>query len=160
MITEHGKRGAHHLLPHVPPPEEMPHAAGSRGRRARRAERDSPALRRELRAGPGSRLEDALELIDPEVVDHRGGAQGDLRGRDARRQKWEQVSAGSAFHDVSVTIEQNVVSGDTSVNRYTVRGTHTDSGRRYEVLGLPRRRPCRRTPPAVPADRPDPAVVQ
>ncbi|WP_059007714.1 ester cyclase [Streptomyces specialis] len=82
------------------------------------------------------RLEDALELIDPEVVDHRGGTQGDHRGRDAWRQKWEQASAGGAFQDVSVTIEQNVVSGDTSVNRYTVRGTHTDSGRRYEVLGL------------------------
>lgn len=80
------------------------------------------------------RLEDALKLIDPEVVDHRGGTQGDHRGRDAWRQKWESMSAGSAFHDVSLTIEQNVVSGDTSVNRYTLRGTHTDSGRRYEVL--------------------------
>ncbi|GAB2781022.1 ester cyclase [Amycolatopsis magusensis] len=82
------------------------------------------------------RLEDALKLIDPEVVDHRGGTQGDHRGREAWRQKWEQMSASSAFHDVSVTIEQNVVSGDTSVNRYTIRGTATDSGRRYEVLGL------------------------
>jgi ketosteroid isomerase-like protein len=82
------------------------------------------------------RLEDALKLIDPEVVDHRGGTQGDHRGRDAWRQKWESMSAGSAFHDVSLTIEQNVVSGDTSVNRYTLRGTHTDSGRRYEVLVL------------------------
>ncbi|POM25796.1 SnoaL-like polyketide cyclase [Actinomadura rubteroloni] len=80
------------------------------------------------------RLEDALKLIDPEVVDHRGGTQGDHRGRDAWRQKWESMSADSAYHDVSLTIEQNVVSGDTSVNRYTLRGTHTDSGRRYEVL--------------------------
>ncbi|MET7783684.1 nuclear transport factor 2 family protein [Streptomyces sp. NPDC005388] len=82
------------------------------------------------------RLEGALELIDPEVVDHRGGTQGDHRGRDAWRQKWERMSGGSAFHDVSVTIEQNVVSGDTSVNRYTSRGAHTDSGRRYEVLSM------------------------
>jgi ketosteroid isomerase-like protein len=82
------------------------------------------------------RLEDALALVDPEVIDHRGGAEGDHRGRDAWRQKWERASAGSAFHDVSVTIEQNIVSGDTSVNRYTMRGTHTASGRRYEVLGL------------------------
>ncbi|MGV9678604.1 ester cyclase [Nocardia sp. NPDC003482] len=79
-------------------------------------------------------LEDALKLIDPEIVDHRGGTQGDHHGRDAWRQKWERLSADSAFHDVSLTIEQNVVSGDTSVNRYTMRGTHTDSGRRYEVL--------------------------
>ncbi|WP_112277296.1 ester cyclase [Lentzea terrae] len=82
------------------------------------------------------RLEDALELIAPEVVDHRGGTQGDHRGREAWRQKWERMSASSEFHDVSVTIEQNVVSGDTSVNRYTLRGTRTDSGRRYEVLGM------------------------
>jgi ketosteroid isomerase-like protein len=82
------------------------------------------------------RLEDALKLIDPEVIDHRGGTQGDHRGREAWRQKWQQASADSAFHDVSVTIEQNVVSGDTSVNRYAVQGTHTDSGRRYDVVGL------------------------
>jgi ketosteroid isomerase-like protein len=82
------------------------------------------------------RLEDALTLVDPEVVDHRGGTEGDHRGRDAWRQKWERMSAGSAFHDVSVTIEQNIVSGDTSANRYTSRGTHTASGRRYEVLGM------------------------
>lgn len=82
------------------------------------------------------RLDDALELIDPKVLDHRGGTQGDHLGRDAWRQKWERMSAGSAFHDVSVTIEHNVVSGDTSVNRYTMRGTRTDSGRHYEVLGL------------------------
>ncbi|MFJ2832724.1 ester cyclase [Streptomyces sp. NPDC087263] len=82
------------------------------------------------------RLEDALTLVGPEVVDHRGGTEGDHRGRDAWRQKWESMGAGSAFHDVSVTIEQNVVSGDTSVNRYTSRGTHTESGRRYEVLGM------------------------
>ncbi|MGW7544709.1 ester cyclase [Streptomyces sp. NPDC054770] len=82
------------------------------------------------------RLDEALELIDPEVVDHRGGTQGDHRGRDAWRQKWERMGAGSAFHDVSVTIEQNVVCGDTSVNRYTSRGTHTETGRRYEVLSM------------------------
>lgn len=35
-----------------------------------------------------------------------------------------------------MTIEHNVASGDTSVNRYTLRGTHTASGRRYEILGL------------------------
>ena len=82
------------------------------------------------------RFDDALALIDPEAIDHRGGTEGDHSGRDAWRQKWERASAGSEFHDVSVTIEQNVVSGDTSVNRYTMRGTHTASGRRYEVLGM------------------------
>lgn len=80
------------------------------------------------------RLDDALAFIDPDVIDHRGGLDGDHHGRDAWRQKWER--AGDGFHDVSVTIEQNVESGDTSVNRYTIRGTHTSSGQRYEVLGL------------------------
>lgn len=83
-----------------------------------------------------SRFEDALELIDPDVVDHREGAHVDHRGRDAWRRKWERGRADSMFRNVSLTIEQNVVSGDTSVNRYTVRGTHTASGRRYEVLSL------------------------
>ncbi|MFI7275412.1 ester cyclase [Streptomyces sp. NPDC049879] len=82
------------------------------------------------------RLDDALALIDPEVLDHRGGTQGDHHGRAAWRRKWERMGADSAFHDVSVTIEQNVVAGDTSVNRYTTRGTHTASGRHYAVLGM------------------------
>lgn len=81
------------------------------------------------------RLDDALALIDPDVIDHRGGAAGDHYGIDAWRRKWESVG-DYGFHDVSVTIEQNVEAGDTSVNRYTSRGTHTESGRRYEVLGM------------------------
>ncbi|HEX3790602.1 MAG TPA: ester cyclase [Pseudonocardiaceae bacterium] len=82
------------------------------------------------------RLDDALMLIDPDVVDHRGGARGDRPGRVAWRQKWEQMVADKTFRDVSMTIEQNVVAGDTSVNRYTLRGTHAASGRHYAVLGI------------------------
>ena len=81
------------------------------------------------------RLDDLLELIDPDVIDHRGGSLGDYRGRDAWRQKWENLS-DSRFHDISVTIEQNVEDGDISVNRYTSRGIHSASGRRYEVLSM------------------------
>jgi ketosteroid isomerase-like protein len=83
------------------------------------------------------RFDEALELIDPDVVDHRGGDQGDHHGKEAWRRKWEWMASGeTGFHDVSVTIEQNVEAGETSVNRYTSRGTHTASGRRYEVLGM------------------------
>jgi predicted ester cyclase len=81
------------------------------------------------------RMEEALALIDPDVIDHRGGSSGDHHGIEAWRQKWEGLG-DYGFHDVSVTIEQNVTAGDTSVNRYTSRGTHTATGRRYEVLGL------------------------
>jgi ketosteroid isomerase-like protein len=82
------------------------------------------------------RLDDVLALIDPDAVDHRGGTMGDHHGRAAWRRKWEEIGADRTFHDISMTIEQNVVAGDTSVNRYTLRGTHTASGRRYEILGI------------------------
>ena len=81
------------------------------------------------------RLDDALSLIDPEVIDHRGGVEGDHHGRDAWRRKWERMTV-IGFRDVSVTVEQNVAAGDTSVNRYTSRGTHPASGRRYEVVSM------------------------
>ncbi|MDP4505553.1 ester cyclase [Nonomuraea turcica] len=83
------------------------------------------------------RMEEALALVDPEVIDHRGGADGDHYGIDAWREKWEQVlSGGSGFHDVSVVVEQNVATDDLSANVYLSRGTHTASGRRYEVRGM------------------------
>jgi ketosteroid isomerase-like protein len=78
-----------------------------------------------------------LALIDEDVLDHRGGAVGDHRGRAAWRQKWELMAAGGyGFTDTSVTVEQNVASGDTSVNRYTSRGTDAATGRRYEVTSM------------------------
>jgi ketosteroid isomerase-like protein len=78
-----------------------------------------------------------LALIDEDVIDHRGGAVGDHRGRAAWRQKWELMAAGGyGFTDTSVTVEQNVASGDTSVNRYTSRGTDAATGRRYEVTSM------------------------
>jgi predicted ester cyclase len=73
-------------------------------------------------------------LIDPDVLDHRGGTSGDHRGLTAWKDKWEHMYDG--LRDVSVTIEHNVASGDFSANRYTLRGTHAASGRSYEVTGL------------------------
>lgn len=82
-------------------------------------------------------FEEALALIDPDVVDHRGGAEGDHVGIGAWREKWERVGAGGgAFRDTSVTVEQNVASDEFSVNRYAMRGTHSASGRDYEVMGM------------------------
>jgi ketosteroid isomerase-like protein len=82
-------------------------------------------------------MDEAVALIDPEVIDHRGGSDGDHYGIDAWREKWEQVLSGeSGFHDVSVVVEQNVATDDLSANVYLSRGTHTASGRRYEVRGM------------------------
>lgn len=77
---------------------------------------------------------DALALIAPDVIDHRGGVSGDHQGLAAWEDKWEHMYDG--LRDVSATIEHNVASGDFSVNRYTLRGTHAASGRRYKVTGL------------------------
>jgi ketosteroid isomerase-like protein len=82
-------------------------------------------------------LDAGLALIDPDVVDHRGGTQGDHRGRAAWQQKWERLAAGgNVVTDMSVTVEQNVAAGDTSVNRYTSRGTDPATGRRYAVTSM------------------------
>src|SRR5262245_12113442 len=83
--------------------------------------------------GAGRRAE-ALALIDPDVLDHRGGTSGDHRGLAAWEEKWEHMYDG--LRDVRVAIEHNVASGDFSANRYTLRGAHAASGRSYEVTGL------------------------
>jgi predicted ester cyclase len=80
------------------------------------------------------RAAEAVTLIAPDAIDHRGGGSGDHIGPAARSDKWEQMHGD--LHDVSLTIEQNVASGEFSVNRYTFRGTHTASGRRVEITGI------------------------
>jgi predicted SnoaL-like aldol condensation-catalyzing enzyme len=87
--------------------------------------------RRNVELFSAGRREEALALIDSDAIDHRGGADGDHKGVAAWRQKWERMDDG-----VQVTIEHNVASGDFSVNRFTVRGTHVASGRCYEVTGI------------------------
>jgi predicted SnoaL-like aldol condensation-catalyzing enzyme len=86
--------------------------------------------RRIIELSNAGRHEEALALIHADAVDHRGGAIGDHRGVAAWQEKWERMD------DVQLKIEGNVASGDFSVNRYTVRGTHTASGRPYEVTGI------------------------
>lgn len=83
--------------------------------------------------GAGRQAE-ALTLIAPEAIDHRGGTSGDHIGPAAWKDKWDHMHGG--LRDVSLTIEHNVACGDFSVNRYTFRGTHTVSGRRVEVTGI------------------------
>ncbi|MFI6319176.1 ester cyclase [Nonomuraea sp. NPDC050556] len=82
-------------------------------------------------------MDEALALVDQDVIDHRGGTQGDHHGRAAWRDKWLALLEGPQdFHDVEVTVEQNIASDDISVNRYRSRGTHTASGRRYDVTSM------------------------
>ncbi|MFG6197372.1 ester cyclase [Nonomuraea sp. JJY05] len=83
------------------------------------------------------RIDEGLALIDPDVIDHRGGSDGDHHGLAAWREKWERaLSGGTGFHDMSVTVEQNISTDDLSTNVYLSCGTHTASGRRYEVRGM------------------------
>lgn len=83
--------------------------------------------------GAGQQAE-ALTLIAPDAIDHRGGTSGDHIGPAAWKDKWDHMH--DDLRDISLTIERNVTSGDFSVNRYTFRGTHTASGRRVEVTGI------------------------
>lgn len=101
---------------------------------AGRAVSAAEAHRRIVELFEAGRRDEALALIDPEAIDHRGGLLGDQVGRAAWRAKWENMNDG--FQDVSMTTETSVASGDFSVHRYTIRGLHVASGRRYEVTGI------------------------
>ncbi|MEV0234517.1 ester cyclase [Nonomuraea sp. NPDC050786] len=93
--------------------------------------------RRIIELYQAGRWEEGLAFIDPEVIDHRGGTDGDHHGLAAWKDKWERAfSGGTGFHDMSVTVEQNVSTDDLSANVYLSSGTHTASGRRYEVRGI------------------------
>ncbi|MEV6646608.1 nuclear transport factor 2 family protein [Amycolatopsis sp. NPDC051371] len=85
------------------------------------------------------RLDDGLSYLDPDVVDHRGGAGGDHHGIDAWRAKWEAMAGGAFFadfRDVAVRVERNVADGEFSVNRYTSSGTQLSTGRSYAVTSM------------------------
>lgn len=80
------------------------------------------------------RHNEALALIDDDAIDHRGGIRGDVYGIAAWRDKWEHMYDG--LSDVSVIVEQNIASGEYSTNRYTLRATHDETGRSYQVNGI------------------------
>jgi predicted ester cyclase len=99
-----------------------------------RASTPAEVHRRVVELGGAGRWTQALELIDVDVIDHRGGTLGDHRGLAVWKDKWEHMYDG--LLDVSVTIENNVASGEFSANRYTFRATDAASGRDFEVTGL------------------------
>ena len=77
-----------------------------------------------------------LNARDPELVDgfvaeeyvNHNDFVGD--GREANRQFWSAFFTG--LPDVSVTVEDLIVSGDRVVGRFVYRGTHTG-----DLLGIP-----------------------
>lgn len=77
---------------------------------------------------------EGLAMVDPDVLDHRGGAIGDIKGITAMREKWEHMY--DTRRDVSLTIEENVSDGEISANRYTLRATDKATGKPYEVTCL------------------------
>jgi ketosteroid isomerase-like protein len=81
------------------------------------------------------RFDEALQLIDPDAIDHRGGAEGDVVGRSAWREKWIRA-AGTDFGRASLVIDENIEASDTSVNRYTVRGRDSSSGKPFAVTAI------------------------
>jgi predicted SnoaL-like aldol condensation-catalyzing enzyme len=83
-------------------------------------------------AGQG---EDYLAMIDPEVIDHRGGTQGDRHGIAEWRRKIADWQGGQT-NGMTVTVEQNVSSGEFSVNRYRSMGTNPESGKPFEVTSM------------------------
>ena len=97
---------------------------------------DAGTLHRRLIAlHQAGRFADAIQLIDPDAVDHRGGAEGDVVGRAAWLEKWQRA-AGTDFGRATLSIEQNVALADVSVNRYTIRGRDGASGKSFAVTGL------------------------
>ncbi|MEV6899900.1 ester cyclase [Amycolatopsis sp. NPDC051372] len=83
--------------------------------------------------------EEGLKYVDPDVIDHRGGAGGDHVGIAAWREKWAAISRGeflADFRDLAVRVEQNVSDGEFSVNRYTSTGTQVSTGRSYAVTSM------------------------
>ncbi|MET7999176.1 ester cyclase [Amycolatopsis sp. NPDC005232] len=83
--------------------------------------------------------EEGLKYVDPDVIDHRGGAGGDHVGIAAWREKWAAISRGeflANFRDLAVRVEQNVSDGEFSVNRYTSTGTQASTGRSYAVTSM------------------------
>lgn len=60
------------------------------------------------------------EICTEDVAEH--GPLGELQGREALKEASRQIQ--SAFSDLSVTVEDAVVEGNTVAQRLTFRGTH------------------------------------
>ena len=68
------------------------------------------------------------EICMADVTEH--GPMGELQGREALKQASGRIQ--SAFSDLSVTVEETVVEGNTVAQRLTFRGTHDG-----EFMGIP-----------------------
>lgn len=68
------------------------------------------------------------EICVEDIVEH--GPMGELQGREQLKEASRRIQ--SAFSDLSVTVEDAVVEGDTVAQRLTFQGTHEG-----EFMGVP-----------------------
>ena len=69
------------------------------------------------------------ELVAQEYVGHDPTQPAPIQGRDGFKQFVDMYQ--SAFHDATVTIDDQIAEGDQVVTRWTGRGTHTG-----ELMGV------------------------
>jgi steroid delta-isomerase-like uncharacterized protein len=94
-------------------------------RRSMNPEENKAIVRRLIDALNRQDMEAAGDLLAPDIVAHTPWAKAGV--------EQEQVlSFGTAFPDMTITIEDELVDGDKVVTRQTVRGTHQGEG-----IGLP-----------------------
>lgn len=77
------------------------------------------------------RLDEALQFVDPDAIDHVGGAKGDIQGIAAIKNKWDHLF--DHRRDLSVILEEHVASGELTANLYTLRAVDTATGLPYEI---------------------------
>lgn len=79
-----------------------------------------------------NRLDEALELVDPDVIEHLGSTIGDRRGIAALKERWDHLFDNRL--NFSFTVEEHVASGELSASVVTVRAVDKATGIPYEIL--------------------------
>jgi predicted ester cyclase len=107
------------------------------------AQENKEKMRRVLEEAFGQgKLEVVDEVLDPNFVCWDPNSEsGEIRGADTIKGEIEYFR--NAVPDLTYTVEDQVVEGDTVVSRYTVSGTHqgeffgvAGTGKRIEMTGI------------------------
>ena len=75
------------------------------------------------------RLDEAVELYDPDYINHGPGGQ-ELQGRDGIRGLWNLFL--QAFPDMTISVDEAICQGNNVALRWLLTGSH-----RGEFLGIP-----------------------